>query len=303
MPVINHYIDTIDDTMLAKYQYILKAPIEVEKATKLTFTSLTIHNKSAGKDMEVSFFGIDKLNGYNLNTNDIYFSDSILKKLGITLADELEFSDEFTEKSFILKATDETYYTAGFAVIMRRDKLNELMGYESSYYNSYLADEKLDINESYVSNIITPEDMTKLGEQMMSSFGGMIKPIVVMAIMIYLVLMYILTKLAVDKNTVNISFMKVFGYHNKQIRKVYLHSGTITVIASLILCLPIEGLAAKASIRAAMEKTSGYIEPYISWHIYLIIVVVGLSSYFIINTFHIMKVNKINMTEAMKNRE
>jgi putative ABC transport system permease protein len=145
--------------------------------------------------------------------------------------------------------------------------------------------------------------MTKLGEQMMSSFGGMIKPIVVMSIMIYLVLMYILTKLAIDKNTVCISFMKVFGYQNKQIGKVYLRSGTLTVIASLILCLPLESLAAKASILAAMNKTSGYIEPYISWYIYLIIVAVGLASYFIINTIHIIKVNKIKMTEALKNRE
>jgi putative ABC transport system permease protein len=118
--------------------------------------------------------------------------------------------------------------------------------------------------------------MTKLGEQMMSSFGGMIKPIVVMSIMIYLVLMYILTKLAIDKNTVCISFMKVFGYQNKQIGKVYLRSGTLTVIASLILCLPLESLAAKASILAAMNKTSGYIEPYISWYIYLIIVLSDL---------------------------
>ncbi|MGB4661177.1 MAG: ABC transporter permease, partial [Mobilitalea sp.] len=280
MPVINHYVDSIDDTMLAKYQYVLKTPVEVENATKTTITSLTIYNKSAGKDMEVSFYGIDKLDGYSLKKNDIYFSETILKKLGVTIADEIEFSDEFTELSYILKPTDKINYTAGFAVIMQREKLNELLGNDSGYFNSYLTDEKLDIDESYVANIITPEDMTKIGEQMMSSFGGMIKPIVVMSIMIYLVLMYILTKLAIDKNAVCISFMKVFGYQNKQIGKVYLRSGTLTVIASLVLCLPIESLAAKASILAAMNKTSGYIEPYISWYIYLIIVAVGLASYF-----------------------
>lgn len=303
MPVFNHYIDTIDDTMLAKYQYILKAPFEVEKANKTTIATYLVHNKAADKDMEVTLYGIDTLDGITLDKDAIYFSDTILKKLGIAITDELEFSDEFTDKSFILKATDEINYTAGFVVIMRRDKLNELLGYDRNYYNSYLSEEELTIDESYVANVITPEDMTKLGEQMISSFRGMIKPIVVMSVIIYLVMMYILTKLAIDKNATCISFMKVFGYQNKQIRKIYLHAGTLTVIASLILCLPIEGLAAKASILAAMNKTSGYIEPYISWYNYLIIVAVGLTTYFIINTFHIMKVNRINMTEALKNRE
>jgi putative ABC transport system permease protein len=303
IPVINHYVDTIDDTMLAKYQYILKAPIEAEKGAKTTFASLAVYNKSADKDMEVSFYGIDKLDSYSLNSKDIYFSNSLLKKLGTTTEEKMRFFNKYSEKSYIVKGTEEINYTAGFAVIMSRERLNEILGYPTDYFNGYLSDERLDIDEAFVAKIITAEDMTKLGEQMMSSFGGIIAPIVSAAVMIYLVLMYILTKLAIEKNALCISFMKVFGYEDKQIRKVYLHAGTFTVIASLIICLPLEGIAAKASILAAMNKTSGYIEPYIPKHIYLIIVAVGLASYFIINTFHVIRVSKIDMVEALKNQE
>jgi putative ABC transport system permease protein len=143
-----------------------------------------------------------------------------------------------------------------------------------------------------------------IDDTMLAKYQYILKaPIVAAAVMIYLVLMYILTKLAIEKNALCISFMKVFGYEDKQIRKVYLHAGTFTVIASLIICLPLEGIAAKASILAAMNKTSGYIEPYIPKHIYFIIVAVGLASYFIINTFHVIRVSKIDMVEALKNQE
>lgn len=303
MPLIDHYTDTIDDTMLAKYQYILKAPIEVENAEKATFASLKVSNYSNVKDLEVSLYGLDNFEGYQWKENDIYFSESIFHKLGVSREDELEFIDEFTEKSYKLRASDDIYYTAGFAVFMSREKLNELLGYQKGYYNCYLTDHELEIEETYIAKLITSEDITKIATQMMSSFGGMMKPVVIMSIMIYLVLMYILTKLAIDKNTLSISYLKVFGYEDLQIRKIYLHSGTITVIASLILCLPLESIAAKSSILAAMNKSSGYIEPFIPWYLYVIIVVIGLLSYFVINTFHVIKVNHINMTEAMKSRE
>lgn len=50
-------------------------------------------------------------------------------------------------------------------------------------------------------------------------------------------------------------------------------------------------------------KIGGYLEAYIPFYLYIAIVLIGIASYFIINYFHIKRVNKIEMTVALKNRE
>ena len=50
-------------------------------------------------------------------------------------------------------------------------------------------------------------------------------------------------------------------------------------------------------------KISGYIPIYIPVYLFVEIVVIGMASYFIINFFHKKKVDRIEMADALKNRE
>jgi len=117
------------------------------------------------------------------------------------------------------------------------------------------------------------------------------------------VLMYILTKIVIDKNAVNMSFMRVFGYESKEIKKLYLNATSVVVVVSLLLCLPLVYLAISGSFVLVMMKVSGYLPIYIPWYLYLEIVAAGLLSYFLINFFHVKRIKKIKLTAALKNRE
>lgn len=57
-----------------------------------------------------------------------------------------------------------------------------------SYFNGYLSDNVLEIEEGYLATVITPEDMESLGKQALSSFEGMLPILASIAIVIYLVL-------------------------------------------------------------------------------------------------------------------
>ena len=120
---------------------------------------------------------------------------------------------------------------------------------------------------------------------------------------IYIVLMYLLTKIVIDKNAIYISFMKVFGYEGKEIKKLYLTSTTIVVLLSLTLGLPLVYLAIQKCFEVVLTKISGYIPIYIPMYLYLEIIVIGMATYFIINFFHKKKIDGIEMAAALKNRE
>lgn len=312
-PLIEHYVDSIRSTTISNYQYILKTPMEAKQektAEKLTFTSLETYYKPGNKNIEVSFYGINEDSKYlpKLSISDenpgVYFSDGLAKKLKKKTGDMVTFIDPYTGDEYKLLITGTYEYPAGLAVFMSQKQLNALLDYKEAYFNGYFSNEELTFeNENNLAAVITPEDMVELGDQMTSSFSQMAPLCLGIAVIIYLVLMYLLTKIVIDKNAIYISFMKVFGYEKKEIKKLYLTSTTIVVLMSLLLGLPLVYLTMQRCFEVVLMKISGYIPIYIPEYLYVEIVAIGMLSYFIINFFHKKKVDRIEMADALKNRE
>lgn len=312
-PMISHYVDSIKQSAVSDYQYILKGPVEPENpgnAEKTTFSSLETYYSPAGKNIEVSFFGLREDSDYfeDLPISDdekgTYLSDGLAKKLGVKPGDTLDFVNPYTDKEYSVKVIGITDYPGALTVFMSQKQLNDLLDRDSSYFNGYFSDEELTFTDkNSLATVITPEDMSKFGDQMLSSFKQMAPLCLFAAIVIYLVLMVVLTKLVIDKNALSISFLKVFGYETSEIRKIYLKATTIVVLGSLILCLPLVNLGIQGCFLIVQMKLSGYLPVYIPMYLYAEIVAIGMASYFTINFFHMRRINKIQLSAALKNRE
>ena len=70
-------------------------------------------------------------------------------------------------------------------------------------YNCIISDEELDIDEQFIAKQITRDDMLGAADQMMDSFATVIWFINVFSVVVYLVIMYIMTKLVIDKNALS----------------------------------------------------------------------------------------------------
>lgn len=311
MPIINHYVQDIENTSIANYQYILKAPEVVKEKSAENFTvySLKTYYKAGNRNLDVSFYGINNKSKYlkNLSLSDkekgIYMSDGVMKKLGNKVGDKVKFLDPYTNDTYYLKVIGSVHYSSGFAVFMNKKQLNKLFKYNESYYNGYFSNKKLNINSNNLASVITPKDMVKLGQQMTSSVGSSANMCIIAAILIYIALMYILTKIVIDKNSLYISYMKVFGYEAKEIRSLYLSATTIVVILSLVVGLPLDYLALKYCFMFGLNKVNGYMEIWVPSYLFVAIVAVGIVTYLLINMLHVKRINKISMAEALKNRE
>lgn len=145
--------------------------------------------------------------------------------------------------------------------------------------------------------------MLGAADQMMDSFSTVILFINIFSVVVYLVIMYIMTKLVIDKNALSISYMKVFGYEEKEIRKLYLTATTIVVLISLVVCIPLEVVLFKGTLVFLSSMIEGYIKFYLPAYVYFEIVIIGIAAYLCINALHMYHVKGIPMTEALKNRE
>lgn len=312
-PLINHYVDSIKETSLSKYQYLLKTPELVPEATgaeDFTFSTMETFFKAGKKNIEVSFYGIKEQSDYlktirgSEQKEGIYLSDGLAKKLNRAVGDQIQFKDPYSGKKYRLPVIGIQQYSAGLAVFMNQNQLNELLNKDDSFFNGYFSNEKMEFrNEANLVTVITPKDMVEIGDQMTSSFSQLAPLCLGIALIIYFVLLYILTKIVIDKNTIPISYMKVFGYNEKEIQQLYLSTTTIVVMVSFVFCLPLVYVTIKQCFEAVLIKISGYIPVYIPFYLYFEIVGFGMVTYLVINYFHKKKLNRIKLTDALKSRE
>ena len=154
---------------------------------------------------------------------------------------------------------------------MSRDKLNETFDLGSDYYTAYFANTKIkDIDEKYIGSVVDLEALTKVSRQLDVSMGNMMGLVNGFAIMIYMIVIYLLSKIIIEKNAQSISMTKILGYTNGEISRLYIMSTMVVVVIELLLSLPIETVVMNVIFRVMMmESLTGWITLWIDPKIYV----------------------------------
>ena len=132
---------------------------------------------------------------------------------------------------------------------------------------------------------------------MMSAFSGL-------GAVLFLLLMYILTKQVIEKNTKSIALTKILGFTGGEIGKLYLLITSLVVVASLFLSIPLIDVALRWMFKSYMyTEMSGYIPYIISNDCYIRMIIMGVVCYALVAVGMMFKINKIPKGEALKNQE
>lgn len=305
-PLLAHYTEDIDKSLPYDYQYILKSPVDTEEGDKIMVYEMETWFKLGQKNVTISLFGIDEDSsffGEAYVDEDVAVSSALANKLGFKEGDTLTLTDKSTDKEHEFTINKIYPYGATMTVFLPRAELARLIDMDENSFNCILSKEKLDLDSGVVAKVITRSDFLGAIDQMMDSFASVILYINIFSVIVYMVILYIMTKVVIEKNALSISYMKVFGYKPKEIRKLYLTATTIVVIASLIVCIPLEIWLFKQTLVLLSMLMDGYVAFYLPGWVYAEIIVIGIVAYFAINALHIKSVDKIPMTDALKNRE
>ena len=145
--------------------------------------------------------------------------------------------------------------------------------------------------------------LTKVSRQLDVSMGNMMGLVNGFAVAIFLVLIYLLSKIIIEKNAQSISMAKILGYTDGEIGRLYI-STSIVVILCLLFSFPIEETFMKIIFREMMlASISGWITLWIDPKIYVEMFVIGAVTYAVVAALEYRKIQKVPMDEALKNVE
>lgn len=235
----------------------------------------------------------------------VYISSAYADKFLLHVGDTITLKEKYEKEKYSFKIAGVYDYTAALCVFMPRSELNDIFDLGEDYYSGYFSDTELtDIKSQYIGSVVDLDALTKISRQLDVSMGSMMGMVNGFAIMIYMVLVYLLSKIIIEKNAQSISMVKILGYTNGEISKLYIMSTSLVVVFCLLLSLPLETVIMKILFREMMlSSISGWITLWIDPMIYVQMFAAGIITYGIVALLEFRRVKKVPMDEALKNVE
>ena len=332
MPVvIRHYQDTLQETMLCNYQYILTLPVgaldedrkleslltmlsfeqevETENEDAEKFSAYTLDNMSDSNIVdEILFYGIEPDSRYvdlNLRDGDVYISKAYADKYGLRPGDTIHLKERFEKTEYEFKVTGIYDYEGSLTVFMTRDYLNQVFDLGDGMFGGYFSDTEItDIDSSYIGSVIDFDSLTKVSRQLEKSMGSNMQLINAIAVLLFVVLIYILSKVVIEKNAQSISMTKILGYNGGEIARLYIVSTSIVVVLCILLSIPIENVLLTVIWQAYVSQAmTGWLPYYLAPQVPVQMILIGIISYGVVVLMEIRKIKKVPMSMALKNVE
>ena len=306
--LLKNHSEKLADNMLSQYQYILKMPSETDNQSAEQFTAYSLKTlETRGFTEQVSLFGVVEDSKYidvDFEENTVFISSAYSEKYDVQAGDTITLKEEFENKEYEFKVKGVYDYSIGIAVFMAEEELNTLFDYDEGYFNGYFSNEEItDIDDKLIATVITKDDMDKLSRQLMDSMGNMMGLFFAVGIVMFMLIIYLLSKIVIEKNSQSISMVKILGYDNKEITKLYIVTTAIVVIASLIITMPLLDSVMAVLLEYMFFMYSGWLTYYVPISQYVLVVVTGIVSYAVIAFLQMQKVKKIPMEDALKTVE
>ena len=308
-PLLDDYSTMVGKSVIAKYQYALKAPVttKVKDAEKYCVESL---KTLPGKYMEdeITIYGVQKNSNYikaDIPAGEVLVSNGYWEKFGVKTGDKITLKDPYSKKKYTFKVAGYYTYDAVLAVFMNTDDFCDTFDKEKDYYNGYFSKKKLkDIPKEYVASVITVKDLRKVSTQLKVSMGNYMELLQYFGVIMFILLMYLLSKQIIEKNSNSIALTKILGYTNGEIGGLYIITTFIVVALSLLLTIPLVDQIMKWMFTGYLyTQMTGYIPYIISNSCYVKMLIMGIFSYLVVCLIQIIKIQKIPKSDALKNLE
>lgn len=282
----------------------------IAQAEKYAVYQLQYDRGGGNGEETISIYGISPdsryWKGLDVGNGRVVFGGGLLDKFGWSEGQKVTLSDKYEGEYYSLEYAGKDCAwgsKSDMNIYMSIDDFNELFDNDAAYFNGYVSNEKLDLDARYFAGDTTPDDMRAVGDQFIGMMSKMIGMMVGLAVFIFLLFMYLLTKAVIDHSARSISYMKVFGYRDSEISHLYIRSITLCVAASLVLSLPVIIGSLTAIFRSMLLAYNGNIEIYVPAWSMAACAGIGFATYLVVALLHTRSIKRVSLAEALKVQE
>ena len=264
---LDHYQEEVERSLLAEHQYIMQIPLdaldedhklqsalkmmqfvsetETENETAEKFSAYTLRRPfdAPYKSEDVMIYGAAADSRYVKGIPEtpegenprVLISSAYSEKYDIFAGDTIELQEKYGADRYTFYVAGIYDYGASICVFMEQSTMNQCFDLGKDYFSGYFSQTPItDIDGKYIGSEIDLDSLTKVTRQLYISMGSMMYLVDFFAVAIFMVLIYILSKIIIEKNAQSISMAKILGYTGSEIGKLYIRSTTVVYLACFV---------------------------------------------------------------------
>lgn len=304
------YIKSQETEAVSEYQYMVSEQYKVDEpdAESATVGNFDYYSSTLGQTYSLTGVGVCKNSKYfsdikNTAFGEIVISDAVAKKFGIKAGDVIKLENSSTGIGDSYTVVDITSYNMGLAVFMKQTEMNNIFRKHVDYFNYYFSDTKQDIPEGYLISEVTKDSLVANGVILKDVMQSMIIMFPIMAVVVYLIMMYLLINMILSQNEAGISMFKIFGYTDKEISRMYIRVNTIVVILLILITLPLQTMLMVSIWPACIATIPGFLDFVMGPKGFVIIIATGIICYMVSSLCSVYKIRKVSMAIMLKNQD
>ena len=308
VPLLNNVSRISRDHMVSKYQYMLKGDARTSNKDAEKFAVCTMNTYADGYNQEaVTVYGIFDDSRYikmDLPWKGAVISSGMAEKYKLKDGDEFLLKEQYEDKLIKLQVRGILDSPTTIGVYLSHSYYEDIFDVDKEYYSAYFSNSKItDISDNKIFSCVTEKDMTKMADQLKVSMGDMFTIVETFAVVMFIMVVYLLTRIILERNSTSISMVKILGYEDREIGKLYLVATSWVVLLAVIISFVLVTELIQLIFVTFMKGYSGWIPFGISTKTYIQCFVLAILSYLVVAVMQMHKIGKIPMDEALKNVE
>lgn len=308
VPLLNNVSNISKEHMVAKYQYMLKGDARTSNKDAEKFAACTMNTYMDGYNQEAAtVYGIFDDSRYikeKLPAKGAVISSGMAEKYKLKDGDDFLLKEQYEDKLIKLQVRGILDSPTTIGVYLSHSYYEDVFDVDKDYYCAYFSDSKIaDISDNKIFHCITEKDMTKMADQLKVSMGDMFTIVEAFAVVMFILVVYLLTKIILERNSTSISMVKILGYEDREIGQLYLVATSWVVILAVIISFALVTELIRLIFVAFMKGYSGWIPFGISTETYVQCFILAIVSYLVVAAMQMRRIKKVPMDEALKNVE
>ncbi|MBE6049880.1 MAG: FtsX-like permease family protein [Clostridium sp.] len=257
-----------------------KAPIEILNSDK--------DEKKKGKGQVR--YGKNFINDYRIREikeNKGNLCIFVVSSLLISVLLVFSFTLKYTVDEYMKALNVETKYNNLYVF----DKLQSSKDKESTF-EEFLSDK---------SNICTTKaEVISSGKAIVKVINSIVSILICFSIFISIIVLYLICKYNIDRNSINISLLKVLGYSDSEINTMYEKWNELVISCVFILSIPIGVLLVGIFFVGIVGNLNNYIDTKVSITYCVLCFVLIISGYIVSSKLIKNSISKIEMSKILK---
>ena len=288
------------------YVFLGAPPTSPDGAETATLRSAKLVG-AEGAGASLSVIGIDKDTQYfdvDLSGTDethVLISKAASLRYGYEVGDEFTLDPMDTDNRKVVVAGIVDY--PQMAVFGEHEDVNSLLGLDRGSSNAIVSGTVNDDLDNQAQSVISRSDMITSVDTFTQAMRPTILVLFIASIGLFIIVMFLLMRMVVDREQYSISLMKALGYDEAKVGHLYLGNYILLVLLSLAVGLPLSVAIMRPTWQYMISSLATAFPFTTSSRSVILIVVIVLATYGVVRFLSGRHLRGVDVTEILKDRE